>query len=395
MKLQYKRNKGFSLLELILAIGIISVLTAVIYIGGNSMMAKSMAKKELYQLDTLKSNIDKASLLVSSDPALGIGTLQDIVTSSNLISSGMVSKSENDGTNIVNVFKTGNVNVRAVSLTLSNPVVSTLTAYTITVQNVPQKSCIYMLQDYTSRDWMEISVNGNLVKSNTMDFTPTVAASACNSEDMSTLEYTQTMNERGEFAPLNLPANTGVSHPGKYVRVFDAKFRPTIGSGTGVAATCTGGSVNTIDGNYCSCPAGTILFGDRCEAIGTPGVCLPGEGWSIANHACLDLPNPPTKPLAQVKGVYENGTYIPAFLAGQTQAQSYHSVLSCNGMKRSTNTSVNWQEPINLMEQTSGTTTTVVPADRYEDLTGVVCGVCEWGQKIDAQGRCSAFVDLN
>jgi hypothetical protein len=391
MNIKIKQNKGYSLIELIVVIAFIMIALAVVYTVSKSKYDKAKGTDQVNQLMRIKDHIGSSSAIVSvNNSAQGLTILQDIASANHLINSGMIPDSEREGNQIKNVFKSGYLtfsskvmNVLPSGQTLNVPV------FSINIDKIPKKSCGYMFGEYMSKEFVEIKVNNVIIKSPDLIYNPVLAASSCElgSDEYANLEFTESaIYGRDKYGDAVVRLSGAV---GKYVDEFDPKFRRTIAvGGSGVAATCTGGSVNTGNGNYCSCPAGTMLQGDRCEAIGSPGVCLPGYGWNLNTNVCEVLTRAPAKGLAQVQGVYENGQYVPEFLRGKTQKESYHTALGCNGVKRDSTASP-WKDVQNNIH--GGSSSNAVGGDRYTESGGQNCGVCVSGEVMNAQGRCTSI----
>lgn len=419
-----KSNKGFSLVELLVVVGFITSAIAVIYMWGSAQYAKTQAQQQILQVQRLKEKIADASTIVSTINATqGLTVLDTIVNQQNIIDTGMFPASEISGNRIINVFKSGDLTASAKILNVSsnpaNPMLEPV--YTISVTGIPKKSCGYLFTDFMSKDWTEIKVGNIMAKQVGQAFSPLSAAAGCEAaagQDV-TVEFTQSVTEGRTDYGNEVVEFSGAT--GRYVDSFNPLFRATIAmGGPGAPSSCTGGSVSSSNGNFCSCPAGTMLQGDRCEAIGTPGVCQLGKGWDIATKTCIDLPNPPMQGQAQVAGVYHNGQYVPQLLVNNIDKNEAHGVLSCTGQLR-TYVGDDWydiQERANPLRTPAAPATNwvivqapgtlVLPreaklrgfatpqelqmiADRFNDDTGVVCGVCMLGEIINAQGRCTAI----
>lgn len=389
-----KSFKGFSLVELLIVVAFIASAFAVVYNWASNQYAKAQATQAVLQLERLKDKIAEASTIVSTkDPNLGLTVLSEIVKVENLIANKMVTNQEiaNDS-KIINVFKTGEVktSARVMNANATGLPVLLVPAYTLILEGVPKNSCGYIFSNLQAKEYSEVKVANIMAKNVGQSFNPTVAAGACAgaSGDFVTIEFTQTITEGRLSFGDDATDYTGAS--GRFIDSFNPANRATIAvNGSGAPVACIGGTVSSANGNYCSCPAGTMLHGDRCEAIGTPGVCPLGQGWSLKNKACEVLPNVPLQGQAAVSGVYTHGQYVPNNVAANLAKTDYHGSLTCDGELKAQGVN----EFANVQDKMNGVTVTTkdVPADRYDEQNGTLCGVCLFGEVLDAEGRCTAF----
>lgn len=386
-----KPLKGYSLIELLIVVSFISSAFAVVYSWASSQYAKAEAKQAVLQLERLKDKIGESSTIVSAnDPNLGLLTLTDIVNVNNIIENKMVTEQEIFNDKIMNSFKSGEIKTSAKVMNVmpSGQPALIVPAYTLIIENVPKKSCGYIFTNSEAKEYSEVKVGNLMVKNAGEEFSPTLAAAACNTGtgDVVNIEFTQSIIEgRTSFGD---DATTYSGATGRFVDKFNPLNRASIAvNGTG-ATGCVGGSISSDNGNYCSCPPGTLLQGDVCEAIGNPGVCIPGQGWNMITKACEPLPNAPVQGQAKVEGIYSHGQYVPRNMVDNLPKTDYHGTLSCDGELQVAGTS----SFTNVKDKINGTSVDdiSVPNDRFRENNGTLCGVCLFGE-VDAQGRCTAF----
>ena len=155
-----KQKKGFSLIELLLVLGIIAALAITAFMIYPKVSSSNSAQTEASNINTIKASIN--SLYSSSPDYSGLTT--DVALNSKVFPETMVNSA---GTAALNTFK------GAVTIDTSNgsPSNAANSAFTITYAAVPAAECMKIVSAVQS-NFYKVSVGGTTVKSGA--FTPSI-----------------------------------------------------------------------------------------------------------------------------------------------------------------------------------------------------------------------------
>lgn len=158
-------RKGFSILELLLVMGIVSALIVAAFIIFPKVDASVKSNRELKNLATIKANID--ALYTGKSDYTGLNTIS--LAQSNVFPDDMISKSNPtiSGSNGKLIYLPMNAWGGNVTVTMYN----TVNYYQITYYNVPVDACIKMTQAAvqmfpTVGPYSGNALNGSYVKDN-------------------------------------------------------------------------------------------------------------------------------------------------------------------------------------------------------------------------------------
>lgn len=278
-----KRN-GYTLIEIMLVIGLIAILMVSIFIIYQKIDNKFKADSVSKNLIMLSSNIDNSFSSFLSPQDL----TNEFALSSNLVPKPLVLSN----TSISNGYG------GQLELGIDN------SFYTITLKDIPNSVCGYLTATNFIRLAPGIKINSTTIKT----------SGPINSTHVS--EMTASCNLGNEvtivaYYPISffdLP-HQGIVDSGRNKELPQniAKI-----SGNENALACQGGAVWVE--NFCSCPAGSEWDGEECVVFGDfakkAGWCLLGEGVNFASGQCEKLPhqNSALTPGEQ-SNKYQNGKY--------------------------------------------------------------------------------------
>lgn len=277
-------NKGYSLIELIMVVGLIAFLMTSIYIFYQRISNKYEANMISQQLMILNDNINKSFATTLSPSEL---------TNQFMIASKMVPDAL-----IIDNNKISNGYGGALNLGIDG------NNYTITLQNVPNNVCSYITATDFFRFAPGIKVNSNIIKTSGPINSNHVSEIAINCAMNLTANLTATYPISTKVLPKQ-----GINDSGRDKEL--PKNIAKISKGE-AALSCQGGTVWVE--NFCSCPAGSDWNGKECVNFGDfakqPGWCILGEGGSFTSTSCTDLPyKNSTVSTAEQSYKYSNGKY--------------------------------------------------------------------------------------
>ena len=166
-----KKKNGFSLIELLLVLGIIAALAITAFMIYPKVSASNNAQTEATNINTIKASV--TSLYSSSPDYTGLDT--EVGIKSKIFPDTMINTA---GTAAVNTFK-GQVTLGTSKESPSN---ATDSSFTITYEDVPSAECVKLVSAVAS-NFYKITVGGATVKAAS---TGTGAASGLNVTQLST-----------------------------------------------------------------------------------------------------------------------------------------------------------------------------------------------------------------
>lgn len=269
--MKIKKTKGFSLVELLIIVGLISIIILGVYTAYKKKNTSANITLQLQYLTSMTEKINSA-FFASSDFLLLNNTY---AISLNAVPEPL----KVNAITIRNLF-TGNINL----FPAPTPILGN-NSYTVQLTNLNTEICSKLVLSDFGTKIPAVSINGNPVKTNGTDFTPAnivAVTSACASTTNNTVEFSTF-----PFISTTLSAISTLPSIPKASNTI-----PTVGNVvTSSLGICTGGSV--ANGSYCACPAGQIWTGKTCTTVNIgPQSCQFGTGWDGTTCA----PLPATKP---------------------------------------------------------------------------------------------------
>lgn len=297
MKLLRKNSqKGFTLIELILVFGIITLMTIGIYIRYRTINLERSVQAQVQDLYAFNKKINAA--YQSSNTLVSLNN-------TNAISGGLVPTELINLSNIINRFGT--------TITLSRQSVAGVEGYEILLNNVPKNACSLIATSKYANEVDEIWMNGANKKTtgsslSSMDIVNIV--SQCNTAISIGFRNRMFFN-----IPPDMYVQKRAGQTNKY-------YIPTLNN-TVISASTSCGSGGSWNGSFCSCPSGTEFDGTSCTSNTTPLNCAYGTGTDLVTRTCTALPSTKTQ-----ETIY-NGTSMITQSVTHYNAPIANSMASC------------------------------------------------------------------
>lgn len=176
-----KNIKGFSLLELLLVLGIIAALIVGAFIVYPKVRSSQQAEAEAKNIATIKANL----LSLYAPVADVTGVNNTVAINAQIFPDNMLVKSGGTVTDVVNAFK------GKVVLTTTNYVSMGKVFINLSYAAVPQEVCAKLISA-VSGTMDQIVINGNTIKSDisSVAFSPSTASTICtNAGNSSTIVF--------------------------------------------------------------------------------------------------------------------------------------------------------------------------------------------------------------
>lgn len=270
-----KNIKGYTLLELMLVLGVITLLVIAIYTAYAKKATSEAVKNQTAYLSSLTNSINEAFIASKVDVTSTATEGYSKLTNTSAISANLVPTSlVNGASTIKNIFG-GNITLS--STTITN-VTGTLPAYSISLTNIPSAACTLLTTTDYANSMQEVWVGTVRVKTaGTSQTNISTATTACAAATSSTVEFRN-------FKLVDNMLSGAVVTRTKENPYYIASIGDVITSG---ATACAGGSA--WNGSFCACPINTQWNGTSCVAFGsTAGWCNKGQSWN--GTACITTP---------------------------------------------------------------------------------------------------------
>ncbi|WP_407579587.1 type 4 pilus major pilin [Citrobacter koseri] len=170
-----KSKKGFSLLELLLVLGIVAALVVAAFIVYPKVQASQRSQAESNNIATIQAGVK--ALYTSASSFTGLNN--SVAVQAKIFPDNMLSGSGNNATP-VNAFK-GDVTLAAAN---TGPSGATASSFSIQYKNVPASECTKIISA-TAGNFYIASVNNTVVKPAGGVLDVAAAASACSSNETS------------------------------------------------------------------------------------------------------------------------------------------------------------------------------------------------------------------
>ncbi len=193
MKLNLRKSKGFTLVELLLVVGIIALGSVVAYITLPKVQSTSRANAEATNINTIAAGVKNMYAGTNSFTTLGApagtGTGTDLIVKGKAAPDRMVVDPAATPKTLVNSFG-GNVAVGAESAALGN--IAANGSYFITYAGVPDAEC-NKLATGVGNNFVKVQVNSTVVKSapgeTLVTLDPAVVSGACVNSDNNAMTF--------------------------------------------------------------------------------------------------------------------------------------------------------------------------------------------------------------
>lgn len=257
---QYKKSKGFTLIEILILIGAITIVIIAIYLNFSRKAAQQTALTQSIYLEQLSSGIN--NIFASSNNLA-------VLTPTNVISSRSVPEQMvKDPNTITNLF--------GGTIQFSN-LGTTPPSYGIILSQVPRVSCGFLVTTGYSNLADSIIVNTTTLKAPGSVATSALvgaAAAACDN-NFNTVEFRKIIERANDLAVLTATPIRGKEDP---------NYIPSIASNiSGPVPSCSGGS--SWNGSFCGCPVSKQWNGSNCVVFpsGPPPSIVYSGGRYVPN----------------------------------------------------------------------------------------------------------------
>lgn len=286
-----KISKGFTLIEVLLVVGIISLATMKIFEYQNSRIVTAAVDRQARNLSLIVQNVTSIAVDITTtntNLAANVATITTNTNVASLTASGAIPSEMVNGGAIQNIW--------GGPVLISGVAVGGTPGFQLTFGGVPPEACIKFVTHKTTLDHVQnITINGTIVK-NVATVVPNVAqvVTACQNV-VNTIIFAADL-----IHPIKLdPAvNTGLSP--RYLRPRETKYNLTpVGQSITTSPlptpVCNGGSIWNAVISACTCPGATQWTGSRCgtensNTAGNAGLCPIGQAWNQATNTCNVLP---------------------------------------------------------------------------------------------------------
>lgn len=270
MNLRRKQQQGFTLIELILIVGLISLITAGIYISYNKKSMEANIKSQSQSLEIIESGLNSVYVNTNNYATLNNTLVESlgVVPSELRISAGVFKNLLGGGMNFIYVPQA----------TLG------FNGYTIQLNQLNSETCGKIATSEFANKAPLVRVNNTPVKSVNSSITAanvtTITAACAAGGNNNVVDFSSFPSNATNLAiPSSLPVIPKQSN----------SIAPVGNIVTSGPAACTGGSTWNINNSFCACPAGQIWTGSACVTVDTNAAsCKPGFGWN--GTACAALP---------------------------------------------------------------------------------------------------------
>lgn len=329
------RKKGFTLVEILLVVGIVSIMSVGIYVKYKSMAMNNRVQLETQDLYAIGNKITSAYQSSSS-----LATLSNTTA----IAGGLVPTELINTPNIVSRF--------GGTLTLSPVTVAAISGYEIKINSITTDSCGLIGASKFANQADEVWVNGVSMKTTGTSLTgANVAAitSACSSATY--------ISFRNRMVYNNPPLSYAQTRPNQTSQYYIPSVANPI---TSASTSCSGGASWT--GSFCSCPTNTEWDGAACTSNSTVLTnCAYGTGAVNGVATCQTLPT------TTAQTTVFNGT---AFVA---QSNSFYTATAPASRAACTAANGYWDAITNIcggifpskVASTKNSVTTVYQGSRY------------------------------
>lgn len=294
-------KKGFTLIELILILGLITLAIIAIYTVYNKKRTDVLVKNQTIYLAQLAQGINGA---------FSSTTNFTVLNPTNVIATRVVPTAMIESPTVIRNLFGGTVTFSGTN--------GTPPIFSITLNGIPQEACSLLATTPFADNSRLVSVNSTPIKTAgaVASSTSVSTAVALCANNVNTLEFTNFINQPSEIESVD---------PGSNRAKEDPYYIPTTGHPVASpSVACVGGT--TWNGSFCGCPAGSEWDGHTCVAYNSkPGACRIGEGWN--GTACV------AHTISGPGGIYIGGRNVPnlAYTPNQVQQTTAGQVCSSGG----------------------------------------------------------------
>lgn len=267
------KNKGFSLLELMLWIGIVSVMLIATYSLYKNKMIAVNVENEITNIDIVKKSIDNIYLGSNNFATLTVAN----IVNANILPPQMI-----NGANIKSAI--GN------NITFNQIAIGGFNGYEIQINNVKSEECTKFSTSKFISNAEGLRINGVFMKADNTQLTALNIGAITNACSVGGV------NNQINIRVIPYRDTVAIPLPPAAIRAKeDPFFVPATGYIVPAGAGCnTGVTGATWNQNHCSCPTGTKWDGITCKAWQSrPGWCQYGQMVSTVTGNCVAIPATP------------------------------------------------------------------------------------------------------
>lgn len=276
MKKILLKSEGYTLIELLLYIGIVVVLGVSIF----NYYSKKSIEVDVYNYSQDLISIDKQLEGVCASVGCDTALNNAFLINNRIIPDYLV-----NGSNLQhNIDGGGPLSITNAPGSIpgtTNPV------YRLITSDVSQYACVKLATSEFARTTATVmNINTVPILSSTTPFSSQTVANAATNCNLR-------LNRVQFFKEVSVPLLDPVPSTAPTRPKENALYIPTIGltsSVSGASGMCAGGS--TWNGSFCACPANTHWNGSTCLLLNsTQTWCHQGQGGNTANKTCQTLPS--------------------------------------------------------------------------------------------------------
>lgn len=262
MKKFIKNNKkGFTLIEIILVIGLIALAVIAIYTVYNTKRTQTLVKNQSIYLEQLTQGISGA---------FSSTTNFTLLTPANVIATRAVPDNMIESPTVVRNLFGGTVTFSGTN--------GTPPIFSMSLDSIPQTACSLLATTNFANNSRQVSINGSPIKTLNSAINSASVSSAANLcvNDTNTIEFTNFIDQKNAMNIVNPSSNRNKEDPFYIPTAGNPVLSPSV--------TCVGGT--TWNGSFCGCPNNSEWNGNSCIVYySKPGACRIGEGWN--GTACV------------------------------------------------------------------------------------------------------------
>jgi len=284
-----KKTKGYTLLEIMLVVGIITLMMVSIYGIASKKYSEYLADKQAQYVSQIITSLNDYLISTSTDPVTGVNDIDVLINPINqLIDGRLVPNDMINGGSLQTVFGTpASINSTTFDITPTDGIANAIAGYEISLTNIPSKLCSRIASHtYVVSKAQRITINGTVVK------TPGVSEPdigqltvSCNNNN-NTINIASEVYKKGIESIVNSNANAATRN--KENKHYIAPMGENTSS---AAAVCTGGATWDPTVSACICDVNSNWNGNSCVPVNSPNVgeaasCRFGYFWNQTTRTC-------------------------------------------------------------------------------------------------------------
>ena len=298
MKKFIKNNKkGFTLVEIMLIIGLITLAIIAIYTVYNIKRTQTLVKNQSIYLEQLAQGVSGA---------FSSTTNFTLLTPTNVIATRAVPKNMIESPTVIRNLFGGSVTFNGTN--------GTPPVFSIILDSIPQQACSLLAITTFANNSRQVNINGSPIKAVGSAISSASVSSAANlcENNINVIEFNNFFDQSSAVNIANSSSQRNKEDPFYIPTTGNPVISPSL--------TCVGGT--TWNGSFCGCPVNTEWNGNGCRAYNSiPGACRIGEGWN--GTACV------AHTISGPGGMYIGNRNVPNLLYTPEQVQKTNPGAVC------------------------------------------------------------------